>query len=622
MFDHQYQNLNKSDDSEKSPILFLLFMLLVIQVVGVTYGPVSLGEGGLVDTDSYTRLNRVLQLMDSRDWFDTMLPRSNAPYGEIQHWTRPLDALLIVGAALVTPFVSFSTALHWWGVFISPLFQVVTLISLIWLAKPIFTRDQLLVLGGIFVLQPGVIGYYMAGRVDHHSILLFCMIFLLGCTLRMGILPFDRKICLAAGVSAGIGVWISVELMVGLFVSLAFLSCCWIVKGEEWSKRLMLMCLSLWGITTLALLVERGVSQFGLTEYDRFSVVYWTIFTGLAVVWIGIWLIGERSRFGNTPISRTVLGMVGGSALVILMWVLFPKFFQGPLVDVDPRVMTLVWERVSETQPLFSTNSWQFGRLIFYLGIALPGIPYLFWMVWSETESDKRWFWVMIGLGVLVYLPLSINELRWVPYAEFLMIFPYTHLTVRMMQRLAQPLETPWRETVKAGIVLVSAVWFVFVGSKVMDLERSAAGGTTATDCPLIPLSVYLSNSDGLGDKERTILAYIDFGPELLYRTPHRVVVTPYHRNTAGIIDAHTLMSSTNHHEAPELLRDRAVDLILLCPSSPTESSYYHRSEGEPSLYERLEKNDNPEWVQPVPLPSQLSENFKLYEVVRKTETF
>ena len=533
-----------------------------------------------------------------------------------------MDALLMAGAGLVTPFVSFSTALHWWAVMISPLFHVVALFSLIWLAKPIFNRDQLLVLGGIFVLQPGIIGYYLAGRVDHHGILLFCMLFLLGCVLRMVILPYDRKICLAAGVSAGIGIWVSVELMVGLFVSLAFLSCCWIVKGEDWGKRLMLMCLSLWGIATLALLVERGVSQFSMVEYDRFSVVYWTNFTGLAVVWLGIWFLGEKKLLGNTPLTRTVLGMVGGSALVVLMWLVFPKFFQGPLVEVDPRVMTLVWNRVIETQPLFSTDHWQFGRLIFYLGIAAPGIPYLAWLVWSETDPDKRWFWGMIALGVLVYLPLTLKEVRWVPYAEVWMIFPYAHLTVRILRRLAQPLETPWRETVKASIVLVSAVWFVFIGGQVMELEESAAGGGTAQDCPLIPLSTYLSSPDGLGDQEQTILAFIDFGPELMYRTPHRVVVTPYHRNTAGIIDSHTIMSSTSHEDVPELIRDRAVDLILLCPSSPTESGFYTWSEGEPSLYERLKKEDHPTWLQPVSLPSPLSQNFKLYEVVKKYGKF
>ena len=48
-------------------------------------------EGGLAGPDSYMRLLRVTQLYESAAWFDLSIPRSNAPYGELLHWTRPAD---------------------------------------------------------------------------------------------------------------------------------------------------------------------------------------------------------------------------------------------------------------------------------------------------------------------------------------------------------------------------------------------------------------------------------------------------------------------------------------------------------------------------------------------------
>ena len=220
----QSPHASAQDSSESSPILFLLFMALVIQILWATQGPVDLYDGGVVDTDSYMRLNRVLHLMESGNWFDSTYPRSNAPYGEVQHWTRAMDAMLIIGASVGSLVLPFSTALHWWSVIISPLFQLAALLGLMWLVGPVFSRDRMLILGGTFTLQPGVIAYYLAGRVDHHGILLFCLIMLLGYAFHMSISRLNWKTCVAAGVVAAVGVWLSIEFLIGVLVSLAFLS--------------------------------------------------------------------------------------------------------------------------------------------------------------------------------------------------------------------------------------------------------------------------------------------------------------------------------------------------------------------------------------------------------------
>jgi len=591
-------------------------MALVIQILWATQGPIVLQEGDLIDTDSFMRLNRVLYLVESGNWFDSTYPRSNAPYGEVPHWTRAVDSLLIVGAIVVSPFMSFSAALHWWGVLMSPLFQVITLIGLMWLGRSILNREQLLIVGGIFILQPGVIGYYLVGRVDHHGILLCCLILLLGCTVRMSQIPCERKTCIAAGVIAAIGVWVSIEFMIGVFVSMTFLACCWVIHGGDRGKGIMVMAVSLWIVASVVFVIERGVGNVGLAEYDRFSVVHWTLFTILACVWLGMWSIKNWKPIHAALFGRLLLGALCSLVMFSLMAVLFPKFFQGPLVDVDPLAKTLQWDRVTETQPLIAVNPWQFGRFLFMLGIALPGIPYLLRLLWKERDSQARHFWFMIMLGVLVYLPLAVKEMRWVPYAELLFVFPYAHLIHHLVSRVGPHLRASLQGLVKAVIVMVGVFGFVVGGATLMAHEGSGVGSTTAADCPIKPLSDYLSEPTRWGDRVRTIMAFVDFGPELLYRTPHRVIAIPYHRNTVGVVDTYNTMTDTSGELSHHLITARQVNLILICPSSPAEPGYYAVSDPNPTFYEKLLDGTHPDWLRQIRLPSEPLQKFRLFEVI------
>ncbi len=610
------QAMSDETDPEQPPVVyFLIFILLIIQFLWVVQGPIPLAEGGIVDSDGYMHLNRVLHLVDSGEWFSSTYPRSNAPYGDVQHWTRLLDLLLLGGAGLAAVFVPFEAALHWWGVLFSPVLQILAVIALVWMVRPIFNRDHQLLAGGVFLLQPALTHSFLAGRPDHHSFLMLCFILLLGLTLRIMMNPLHIRLCMATGALATIAIWTSVESLLVVSICLSVLALGWVVYGGDWGRRNLVMTSSLCGFMFLALLVEHGFMRVFEPEYDRFSFVQWSALSLVTCFWIVIWIFERRRRGTSTPWQRFGSGIVGMAAVVSLQWVLFPKFFQGPLVDVDPQLMTLLWNRVAETQPLVSTDPWQFGRLIFNLGIALPTVPYLLWLIWKESDSGPRLFWAMIGIGVLGFLPLAFYEIRWVPYAEFLILLPYTHLMGRVFQRFADPLPSPWNGVVKMSLVLICAMWFLLLGAKVLEAEQSGITGTTPKDCPLIPLSKHLNEPDGWGKDKQTILAFVDFGPELLYRTSHSVIMTPYHRNTDGILDAHRIMSDSTGVVAKNLLKTRKIDLILTCPSSPTESLFFQTSDGSESFYDQLDHGTLPEWVREVSLPPSLSNHFKMFQV-------
>jgi len=95
------------------------------------------------------------------------------------------------------------------------------------------------------------------------------------------------------------------------------------------------------------------------------------------------------------------------------------------------------------------------------------------------------------------------------------------------------------------------------------------------------------------------------------------VIATPYHRNTGGIVDTIKFLRATNELEPKALIEEREIDLVLICPSDP-EADNYRQADGPPTLLMRLETDQPPAWLTPVPLPIQLQRKFKLYQTQRE----
>ena len=117
-------------------------------------------------------------------------------------------------------------------------------------------------------------------------------------------------------------------------------------------------------------------------------------------------------------------------------------------------------------------------------------------------------------------------------------------------------------------------------------------------------------------DRPYHLLNFIYSGPELLFHTGHTVVATPYHRNTAGIVDTIKFLRSTTDAVPKAVIAARNIDLVLICPADP-EAGNYRNTDGPPTLLMRLEADQPPPWLVPVKLPFILSQNFKLFQVPR-----
>jgi len=105
MSDTEAVTAAKPGESRYLPWLSIFVLWALVQVMVLAVGASPVFEGGLIGTDGYMRLVRVELLQETGAWFDGRIPRSNAPYGDTLHWTRPLDVLLL-GAAWPIRFKS------------------------------------------------------------------------------------------------------------------------------------------------------------------------------------------------------------------------------------------------------------------------------------------------------------------------------------------------------------------------------------------------------------------------------------------------------------------------------------------------------------------------------------
>ena len=92
------------------------------------------------------------------------------------------------------------------------------------------------------------------------------------------------------------------------------------------------------------------------------------------------------------------------------------------------------------------------------------------------------------------------------------------------------------------------------------------------------------------------------------------VIATPYHRNTAGIVDTVQFLGAIDDDGPKNLVKKRNIDLVLICPGDP-EADNYRRPEGAATLLMRLEAGRPPPWLKTIALPAPLSRKFKLFQV-------
>ncbi len=586
-------------------------LFFAINAVFAIRGVSPVLDGKLVETDDYLRLVRVEYLWQTGAWFDAVIPRVNPPIGLALHWTRPMDVLLMAGALLGAPLLGFKTALFWWGALISPLLQILAIAAVIWAVAPLLSRRWLPLVAFYFVAQPAVLSRFLVGRPDHHGLLILLLVLAIGFGLRVAQDPGRRSGAISAGLVGALAIWVNVESLVAVAMAVAAFGLCWLLGDRRFARALVAYSMGLCVGLAVALVVERGAGSLFVSEIDKISIPHIFMFVINWLLWLTLSVAQERGWLGEGHFRRTAWAAAGGAVALALLLLFFPQILADPMARGGELYLRKHQAHIGEIQPLVTWSAlfgehWAaaIGRASLWLGIALPAVP---WVVYccSVNQGAERRMWIFLALPALAFVPLTIYQIRWASYAEIVLMLPYAHLAASLAAQLASRVSERFVGILRPFVYAGLGIWMFIPGTiaGTSSGERISVAELRAS-CPISALAKYLNDPAGLGASPKKILAFIDFAPEILYRTPHAVLSLPNHRYQPGFAASFNIMSAEDFAVARQLLREQSVDLVTICTKS-AERWFYNVDDGGRTLYQALSEDAPPSFLVPVPLPEE-----------------
>ena len=599
------------------------YVIFVIAAIGLhltlAQNLSTIGDGRLIGPDSYMRLLRVGELLDTGAWFDHTIERSNAPDGDTLHWTRPFDVILAALSFLLRPLVGAADSLFWAGATVSPLLQIMLSVVAVWAAAPVL-RTHRFWLMPVLLAQWPILVYALPGRADHHMLILLAMVVAFGLMLRVIANPTSVRTALAAGAAHGFGLWVSVEAFGLLAVNMAVLAGVWALAPTDPAGRHgrtrqgMHFSLGLALMLGLATILEHAPGRWLVPEYDRVSAVYLAFAVLALIMW---WLIA----YGGQAIAATAARRVGAMALAgtlasALLIALFPALLAGPFAQVDPRVSTILIDRIAEMLPLWPTSLDMLARFFRYLGSAVIALPALAWLL-ARRDGGNRPVWAYVALLAVAALVPALQHLRFASGFALIAAVPLAWLIGEGFEALRARMAGPLGIAARAGLVLAVILMPLLLEAATAVAFPKAARlkDVAAAACPVEAIAPVLNGPEAAFAGSRILLANsLGLGPRLIYHTRHGVVATPYHRNTAGVVAAYEIFTATDMDAAAGRVAARGVELILICRQAG-RSLWPLAVDGVATLHGRLQDGTPPDWLDVRPLPPAAAARYMLYLV-------
>lgn len=564
--------------------------------------PIGSGDAvGLHDPDSWLRLTLVRDWLQGSSWYDHNY-LSNTPNDPIvSPWTRPLD-LVIAGFAQLQ-----------WGELTARLTRTALLLPLLWMglivAAQLFIVRRLTTMphaiplvGVLLVTAPINYNYFGPGNADHHAPLsvLFCWIVAL-------MLNHDARRgngLIAIGLMLALMLWISPEAILIIALVYGWFGLQWLVGASL--KPLARIATVTALASVAAVMIERPPGEWLLFTYDSLSIAQ---IMPLGLVALACVLLARITSF--FWLWRGLAAAALLSAIGIALYSIDPKFFMGPMAEVDAYIRSDFLPRIKE-----ATHAWNepalklIGLLIqpllacFVLfrcatqrqGIIAPGkaaaLLYLLLATGALYMVQLRWayyFFPLVPLVLAPYLAAWLNPQR----AAVSSYWPANRLR-RLDERQIMTRRIP---LLLVTLALPSVL--ILVSAALNKKHESKAPLCHAAARELMQNGELTAIKKG---KSLNVFAATDIGAEMLFFTPHRIIASNYHREGPGIRDVWQAQTSTKLGPLHDVVKKRKIDIVILCTDTAAPAD---------AALERLRTGDlkAPSWLKPYKIKTKLKQS-------------
>lgn len=555
-------------------LLALGSMQLSTQLQGIYAWPeIKFPLGPDNGPDTWLRLTQVRDWISGGGFFDHTVRNTNAPFGGIStHWTRPMDALvaglyyLMPEQSGVTPLVAMDKRLMLAAAWLPAILCLLSVALLGSAAGRHFKHTQAMGCIAILLLI-SVFRYTSPGDVDHHGLLavLWCgaLSLLLVNAPRMGT-------SLLLGALLGIMIWVSQESLLIVGAVFALMGAEALLLPQK-ARALFLAATGAAIIATAGLFVEIPADEIiARPMYDTLSVVQ------ACLLWLTVAGTGLMAlAFARLPSFGARMGVAAvlAGAIFGAQFLLYPKFFSGPLVDADPFIFTGFLPRIVEAQTLFATKPGLILRIMmppalaaFLLGIALRK---------QEIRPGKKRFLAVLAVLLGVTFILTLSQVRWGYYMQAVSMVVVGGLLPGMA--VAARDETgKWLKDVPryARAYLVLGCLYLALSLMIRDPHTPTARSLCNMQAHYVMQSQQLQKL--LGDKNLILYVYQDFGGETQFFTPYRIIASNYHREGSGLHAIYDIEKAETTQEARPLLAKRDVGAMMVCTENYEDKSWLH----------------------------------------------
>ncbi|MEQ1438716.1 hypothetical protein AAG565_05070 [Fontimonas sp. SYSU GA230001] len=567
----------------------------LVAIVCVLQFPTSvprLQDAQLRNPDSYYKLVLLNDRVPGGSF--SFVARDNAPDGNQLHWSMlhsatlwQLHRLLRVAGLEREPALRYAGA----AVTFASMLAVALFVALALVR--IGTPRAVAVSGLVLASSAALRGYGYIIQITHHIFMLVPLAAAAACLLQP---PQQRRpwLDLCGGLSLGLALWISPEtlpMVVGLAGVRSALRLQHPQSGALWPIAVGLLLMIMLGWT-----VDPPPAGFSRWALDHISLAY----VVLAVLLAGLLLAADACVRQGWSLPRALAWMTVAALAGAALWLrVVPGVRDGPAGLIPEELRRLFWDHILELKPARGPE--KFARYVL--------VPLCAGLIAALAAWKRRSLWLaalaMMSLG---YAALAYWHIRMGAAAAVAAALAWSAAVATLRGMNADDDATlTRRELAIALCVGLAPCLLMLTHTTLARLYPPLPWEMDLDLCNLQPVAAQLNRLP-----PATMLTALTRGPELLYRTHHRIVAGPYHHNVQGMLDNFRAWMDAGDGRAEEIVRRRGVDYVLGCVA------FQHALRGQGAartLAQRVADGDVPSWLEPMPWSAGTETGWRLYRV-------